>query len=169
MLQDSLDCEAKTCGPYLHLDKQSKSSDMKKGGCLRVWVWLQTGKTSPTVVARQWRCVCRVCSGLRKRRYERGLVVKSTATGPVFTSTRDPIMLPFYAPLQLHSSWLSDPSVRVDQLGSIRTDIHEVLYWGFLLESVVVIYLWLESEKMRGILYEYLLIYIWLLASAMFP
>jgi len=51
------------------------------------------------------------------------------------------------------------PSFRVYQLGSIRTDIREVLYWGFLLKSVEVIRLWLESEKMRAILYEFLLIY----------
>ena len=45
LLHDSLDSNAKCCDLYLHLDKQSKSWDMKRGGCLRVWVWLQTGKT----------------------------------------------------------------------------------------------------------------------------
>ena len=39
VLQDNLDCYAKCCGPYLRLDKQSKSSDMWMGrmsGCVGV-------------------------------------------------------------------------------------------------------------------------------------
>ena len=139
MLQDRLECDAKCCGPYQHLDKQSKSSDKKTGGYLRVWVWLQTGKTWPTVVARQWRCVCRVCSGLHKRHMNEYL-------SGVQINTR-PYKATFLCPPTIIFAVIVDPSFRLYQLGSIRTDIHEVLYWGFWLKSVVVIRLWLESEK----------------------
>ena len=46
--------------------------------------------------------------------------------------------------------------------GFVRTDIHhEVLYWGFLLKSLVVIRLCLESEKIQQFYMNfYLYIYI---------
>ena len=46
-------------------------------------------------------------------------------------------------------------SVRMEQLGSHRTDFHEILYLRIFRKSVEKIKVSLNSDKNKGYLYEY--------------